>query len=353
MRRPRRVVLGRAAMLAAVAVSLVVFADELPSPGSVWHEVAEADTRWLALVVATELLSMSSFARLQRRLLTGGGLRISLRRVFAVTYAGNAISATLPAGPAMSLAYAFRQWRGRGASRHLATAVVLVGGAATTLSYTVVTSAALLAEPGSRLPSLVTLLALAAAGLTVLLLVRGGRLAGPVARVTSHPRIGPWVAELREGLHVISLSWRGWTAVSLLACTVWLCDIIGVVAATHAVGLHLTPLQAALAYFTAQAAGSVLPILPGGLGAMEASMAAAMVGFGAAAAPAGAAVALYRLVAFWGVVALGWLAWTVLRLDGTFWARARTWLEAAGTNYAMAAGYTGYTVAPASEPRRS
>ncbi|WP_460368586.1 lysylphosphatidylglycerol synthase domain-containing protein, partial [Actinocorallia lasiicapitis] len=141
---------GRFLMLAAVAVSLVVFADELPSPAAVWHEVSRADPRWLALIVVTELLSMSSFSRLQGRLLRGGGLAVSRRRVFAVTYAGNAISATLPAGPAMSLAYAFRQWRAQGASRHLATAVVLVAGAATTLSYSVVTSAALLAEPRSR-----------------------------------------------------------------------------------------------------------------------------------------------------------------------------------------------------------
>lgn len=35
--------------------------------------------------------------------------------------------------------------------------------------------------------------------------------------------------------------------------------------------------------------------------------------FGALAAPAGAAVMLYRLVSFWGVVGVGWLAWLVVR----------------------------------------
>lgn len=327
------------ALLAAVATALIIFWDELPSPAAVWSEVAQADPRWLLIAVVTELMSMASFARLQQRLLTGGGLKISLRRVFAVTYAGNAISATLPAGPALSIAYAFRQWRSKGATKHLATAVVLIGGAATTLSYTLVTSVALLAEPHSRLPALATLGGLSLLALTVLLALRHPRMSGVGARIVGHKRLGPWLAELREGWHAIRLSVRGWASVAALACTIWLCDIVGLFAATHAVGLDLSPAQVALAYFAAQAAGGVLTLLPGGLGAFEGSMAAAMVGFGAAVAPAGAAVMLYRLISYWAVVAAGWLAWLILRLNGTFWFRAR---QAAVTLALGMAATTGY-----------
>jgi uncharacterized protein (TIRG00374 family) len=56
-----------------------------------------------------------------------------------------------------------------------------------------------------------------------------------------------------------------------------------------------------------------VPLLPGGLGAIEGSLAASLVAFGALTAPAGAAVALYRLVSFWGVVGAGWLAWLAVR----------------------------------------
>jgi hypothetical protein len=340
-------------LMAMAVISVVYLRDELPSATDVWSEIQRAQPAWLLVIVFTEILSMGSFSRLQHRLLSGGGVKVSYRHVVAVTYAGNAISATLPAGPAMSMAYAFKRWRERGASKHLATAAVLIAGAATTVSYTIVTLLFLLAEPASRVPALSGLAAIVGLCAVVALVMRHPSLTNARSRtaeaVLGGKRIGPLVAELQEGWRVLSLTPARWAAISTLAMTVWLLDITGVVAATHAVGLHLSPVEVALAYFTAQATGSVLPLLPGGLGAIEGSMTASMVGFGALAVPAGAAVMLYRLVSFWGIVAAGWGFWFVLRLNGTLLSRLRSFSLAAALSFAAASGYAAAAVAP-SEP---
>ncbi|MEO5876766.1 MAG: lysylphosphatidylglycerol synthase transmembrane domain-containing protein [Streptosporangiaceae bacterium] len=351
--RQRRGLILQIGLMAMAVLSVVYLRDELPSPSAVWEEIRTARPAWLILIVFTEVLSMASFSRLQHKLLSGGGVQVSYRRVMAVTYAGNAISATLPAGPAMSMAYAFRRWRERGASKHLSTAAVLIAGAATTVSYTLVTLVFLLAEPGSRLPALSGLTAIAALGGLAALGLRHPAFARARGRAIGWAlggkRVGPLVAELQEGWRVLRLTPSRWAMIAALAMTVWLLDITGVVAATHAVGLNLDPVEVALAYFTAQATGSVLPLLPGGLGAIEASMTASMVGFGALAVPAGAAVMLYRLVSFWGIVAAGWGFWLVLRLNGTMLARMRAFALAAALSFAAASGYAAAAVS-SSEP---
>ncbi|WP_158566908.1 lysylphosphatidylglycerol synthase transmembrane domain-containing protein [Actinomadura craniellae] len=294
-------------LLLVGVVSVVLLADKLPDLDAVRAAAARAEPGWLALLVLAELGSMGAFAWLQHGLLRGGGVGISRRRAFAVTYAGNALSTTLPAGPAVSVVYTFRQWRGAGASAQLATAVILIGGVVTSVAYTVVALAALLAEPASRTPVLLGLAALAVAA--VPLLRWRGRLLGPVLR---HPRIAPQVDRLRSGWAALRLSPRAWGALTTLALANWLLEILALFAAARAVGLDVPPHVVALAYFAAQAAGSVLPILPGGLGAVEGGMLAALLAFGVAAAPAGAAIILYRLVSHWGVLAAGWLAWLLL-----------------------------------------
>jgi uncharacterized protein (TIRG00374 family) len=309
---------ARLALAAAIAGALVALHDELPNPAALWALVMAADSRWLALVIIAEMLSMGAFARLQRRLLRTGGVRISLRRAFAVTYAGNALSTTLPAGPAVSVLYAFRQFRRGGASAPVATAVILLGGVVTTSAYAVVGLTALLGEPRARVP---TFAALAVAGLLAILTWRSATTRQAlhaladrgVHTVMAHRRVAPAVHSLREARDVMRLSRRDWCVVVTLAVLNWAFEILALVAATRALGLDLAPHLIMFAYFAAQAAGSLMPLLPGGFGAMEAGLIAALVGFGATAAPAGAAVTVYRLVSLWAVVAAGWLAWLALR----------------------------------------
>ncbi|WP_344595753.1 YbhN family protein [Actinomadura vinacea] len=315
-RRSKKRVLAQWVLIAATVVLLVVFRDRLPDVGAMLSAAAGAEREWLLLVLLAVAVSMGSFARLQRRLLRAGGVRMTLRRAFAVTYAGNALSTTLPAGPAVSVVYTFRQFRNSGATAQLATAVILVGGVITTTAYTVIGLLALLAAPQARGPAAAALLAPVP---VALVLVRRGTRARLVAftcrvvrAVLEHRRVAPYARALRDGGAALRPSRRDWAALVLLAVMNWVFDILALFAAAQAVGIDVAPPGVALAYFAAQAAGSLIPVLPGGLGAVDGSMAASLVALGAALAPAGAAVGLYRLVSYVVVVVVGWLAWAVL-----------------------------------------
>ncbi|MFG1999508.1 YbhN family protein [Spirillospora sp. NPDC048911] len=362
-RKRRRGLLIQLAMLALAAGFLVALRDSLPDLGAMWTAARKAEPAWLVLVVLAEAGSMGAFARLQRRLLRIGGVRMTLRRAFAVTYAGNALSTTLPAGPAVSVVYTFRQFRRTGASPQLSTAVILVGGIITTGAYTVIGLLALLAAPGARGPALIALSVPAALALVLTAALRRpalrARLAGPLGRaggaILAHRRIAPYADKLREGRDALRPSRRDWAALIMLATLNWAFDILALIAAARAVGIDVAPHWVTLAYFAAQAAGSLLPLLPGGIGAIESSMAASLVAFGATLAPAGAAVGLYRLVSYWAVVAVGWLAWAALQEGPRLSERSRRRLAATGR--AALAGLTSvafttpYTVSPAPGPQ--
>jgi uncharacterized protein (TIRG00374 family) len=306
-------------MLVAIGVSAWAFRDQLPDAGALWHVAVGADPGWLAVVVFTQLASMAMFTRVQRRMLRAGGLRMPLHQALRITYAGNALSTTLPIGPAVSVAFTFRQFRRAGATPRLATAVIVLGGVVMNLGYVAVGLTALVAEPDSRSFALTGLAVLAGAVCAIAVLWNRQRAAmsrlalrvfGPLLR----HRLAAPLTEMWQGRGALRLDLRDWGVLGVMAVLNWGFDILSLAAAERAVGVH-TPLYAVtLAYYGAQAAGSVLPLLPGGLGAIEASLAASLVAFGALAVPAGATVALYRLVSFWGVIGAGWLAWLAITI---------------------------------------
>ena len=62
-----------------------------------------------------------------------------------------------------------------------------------------------------------------------------------------------------------------------------------------------------LAYGAAQVLGS-LPIVPGGIGIIEGSLAVILAAYGTGHIPAISAALAYRLVSFWLSVAVGWVS---------------------------------------------
>ncbi|WP_131763220.1 flippase-like domain-containing protein, partial [Actinomadura fibrosa] len=168
------------------------------------------------------------------------------------------------------------------------------------------------------------------------------------------PRVAPHAERLAGARDVLRPTAADWAALTLLAALNWVFDILALLAAARAVGIDVDPHGVALTYFAAQAAGSALPLLPGGLGAIESSMAASLVAFGAALSPAAAAVGLYRLVSYWAVVAVGWIAWVVLHDGPRVPQRVRSRLAGAGrlmSDGLMAAAFvTPYSAVPAPAP---
>ncbi len=90
------------------------------------------------------------------------------------------------------------------------------------------------------------------------------------------------------------------------------CYILCLDACARAFGGSLAITSAAVVYLTGSALGSLVPT-PGGLGAVEAALAAGLTATGMAAATAVSAVLLFRLLTFWLPVPAGWAAFTYLR----------------------------------------
>ena len=90
------------------------------------------------------------------------------------------------------------------------------------------------------------------------------------------------------------------------------CYILCLDTCVRAFGGSLAITSAAVVYLTGSALGSVVPT-PGGLGAVEAALAAGLTATGMAAATAVSAVLLFRLLTFWLPVPAGWAAFTYLR----------------------------------------
>jgi uncharacterized membrane protein YbhN (UPF0104 family) len=99
-------------LIAAALVALVVVFHQyrsllFTSIGDLGH------LQWGAVAagVACEIGSMTSFARLQRRILRSGRLRLRVESMVAITYAGNAIAVTLPlAGSGLGTVFVHRQF---------------------------------------------------------------------------------------------------------------------------------------------------------------------------------------------------------------------------------------------------
>jgi uncharacterized membrane protein YbhN (UPF0104 family) len=292
---------------------ILLFRDRLPDPAQVWKMITEVRLGWLVVAVVAEGMSMGVFARLLRRIINAGGAHLTLPRAVAVTYARNAVSNSLPAGPVLSVAYALREFRRFGATTQLVAGTLVLTGVFSTATFLGLGVVALLAEPSTRVVG-------GAAVLAMIALVGVQRLASHAVRPGS--RTGRLVARLREALAAVALTRRDTVVLILLALLNWVLDVACLAAVFAAADVSIGPNTILLGYVAAKAAG-VLALLPGGLGVSEIGMAAVFITAGVTGDAAAAVVAIYRLISFWAVLAAGWLAWLVLQLTETGGRRER------------------------------
>jgi glycosyltransferase 2 family protein len=92
--------------------------------------------------------------------------------------------------------------------------------------------------------------------------------------------------------------------------------LVAFFAALYAVGAHPAILPAAVVYLAGNAVGSAAPT-PGGLGGVEAVLAAGLTGLGIPAHEAIPAVLVFRVATFWLPIPAGWLAYLGLERSGT------------------------------------
>jgi putative heme transporter len=316
-----RAITGLTLMMLAVEVVLIA-----PQLGAMAAALTSPRWGWLLLAVGSEVGSIVLFALLQQRMLRVGGVRVPLRRMTSLAFAANALSATLPAGSALSAGYTFHRLRRFGASSALATWSLLCAGVLSMIAFSALVIAAsvlagasgtsALAVAAGLVGSLAVLTALA------LLLHRPQLLAriatGPLGWANRLGRRDPtagvaWVRRTAAQTALIRPTSRDWLVGLLFAALNWVADLVCLVLSCYAVGLTGLNLQLALVAYVAGMAASSISLLPGGLGGVDAALVLTLVHGGIGAPIAAAGVLIYRLVSFVLIAAVGWLVWALIR----------------------------------------
>lgn len=281
---------------------------------------------WVAVAVVAEMGSMVLFARLQRWLLRSGGTKLSLGSMVQITLAGNSMAVSLPGGVAWSAGFAFEQLHRRGASRTLSVWVLLVAGALASfaLFLILVAGVELAGDTGPgrsfRLAGLVlsAIPVLVAAGIWLWGHSALGRrcfvwIGAFLRRLPKGDLVAAAAIGLWGKLRAVQPKKAEWLGAFALAIGLWLDDAACLAAAILALGAPIPWPGILVAYAVAQI-GASLPITPGGLGVVEGSLSYALILYGMPAKDAVAAVLLYRVISFWALIPIGWVAFLMLQM---------------------------------------
>jgi hypothetical protein len=295
--RPVRRWLRWALYFVAAGAVFFVLRDRLPHPADVLVAARSVQPGWFALAAVAQLSSLGMFARQQRRLLRAFDVTMSLPHAMALTLSRSAIAISLPAGSAVSAAFAFQQFRAKGATRAVATAVIILSGV---MSFA---GLAVLYLIGGTVSGLISVCVGAAilitTGAGVLLLWRRW-----------NPRPEGRLGRLVQAAHTVAP--RHWLLALTFAIVNWFADLLCLMAVTRAFDLTLPVTAIAGTYLAVQIVRQI-PLTPGGIGVIETGLLTGLVGAGASSAPAAAAVLGYRVLSCWLIIPIGLIAWTGLR----------------------------------------
>src|SRR5262252_8100434 len=303
------VVLAVAVLITVIVVDRHTLAQSLSAIGGL-------DLRWFALAIVCECLSLTAFGLSRRRLLRADGHRATFGSVMAITYAGNAVSMSIPfAGAQLAAVFSYQQFRRRGLDPALTGWALGVSAIASSSALALVLVVGALAG-GAPLATAVGFLGAAVFALpaiTVILALRYPRarvianrvlswVVHLVRRIFRKPGIDPAALdELLQRLATIRLGWLSYAEVFGLAVANWLFDCACLACAIRATGQPVPWHGLLLAYGAGAVAGST-GVTPGGFLIVEAALTAALTAAGLSAGPALGAVLAYRLVNFWMIL---------------------------------------------------
>lgn len=289
-----------------------------------FHLIAEVSLPRLAVGAVLQAASLVCLGAVFRWLLRAGGTRWSLRRWMGIMLGANALAGAVPGGAALATAWTFRQLRRRGVEEVLAAAVLVVAGTLSAFGLGLLVVAGLLTA-GSKgsaavvhpvVGVLVAILVLAALVFCLLRFAdfraRAGRTWTDLGR--QYARVGEFqksLDHLVSQVHALNPGFRPWLVPATLALLNWVLDAACLVACMWALNISPPWHGVLLAFALTQIPGS-LRLTPGGLGLVEATMAALLVLYGMQAGPAIAATLLYRFLGYWVLQLVGWACWFVV-----------------------------------------
>jgi uncharacterized protein (TIRG00374 family) len=323
--RSARSLVTRVVALAITGVAIYVVFPSLSRVIGAWPQLSTLRPGWLAGAVAAEVAAFTCNFGLQR-------LVLRTRGWFAVVTAGlvgNVVTAVLPGGDAAGAGVQFRMLAGAGINADEAagglTAASLLG------------IGGLLALPIFALPAIAGgtavrpgLLHAALLGLVGFVLFVVG---GIVVLATDQPltfvgKVLQWLWNKSWGRHkktagldrrlldqrdqIRSVLGRDWRRAVLLVGGRLGFDYLCLLCALRATGCDPNPSLVLLVYAAAQII-ALVPITPGGLGIVEASLTGLLVLAGVSAGKAVVATLAYRLASYWLPLLAGGIAYPLYR----------------------------------------
>ena len=329
---------GRLLLLALILEYLVV--PQLAGPRKVVHLLADVNPLLLLAGLALEAGALLSYAQLTRTLLPARD-RISLFHLLRIQLTTLSVSHCTPGGTATGTALAYRLMTNAGLRGSDVGFAIATQGIGSAVVLNVILWLALIVSipvwgfsAVYLIAAIVGILLLGASTTLLLMFTKGGDRAGAAleraggrlpfvdgrALRYTFERIAGQIQDLagQRRLLVEGVSW---------AAANWLLDAASLAVFVGAFGHWVNPDGLLVAYGLAYVL-AVIPITPGGLGVVEATLTSLLVGFGTARGVATLGVVAYRLVNFWIPIPVGGVAYLSLQVDkagarGSRWARLK------------------------------
>jgi uncharacterized protein (TIRG00374 family) len=321
----RRSIVKWVAGVAVTGVALYVVLPSVTRVVGAWPRLAHLSPAWLVGAVFAEAISFVCTFALQRIVLRTKGWFA----VVASGLSGNAVTNVLPGGSAVGAAVQFEMLSNAGidtdraVSGLTATSLLSIGGL---LAFPIFALPAILGGvPVSPGLGHAALLGVAAFGVYILLgiivmttdrpLARFGSMVQwllnkiPRRRTKTHD-LGDRLIRQRDDIR--TALGRNWLMAVLLVGGRLIFDYLCLLGALRATGTHPDPSLILLAY-AATSIIALVPLTPGGLGIVEASLSGLLVLAGVKGGTAVVATLAYRLISYWLPLLAGSVAYPLYR----------------------------------------
>jgi glycosyltransferase 2 family protein len=306
-----RVLLRRGAIAVGLLGVLALVAVLAPGLGQVRSLLEKAEPGWLALAVGLEVLSSLSYIALFRPVFCR---RMTWRSTVEISLTELAVGSIVPASGASGVAVGAwilsRSGMPKADVARRSVAFLLIKSSVNFVAVAVI-GLLMFAGVGPHLSPALTLLPAVGAVAVIVAVLCIGRLSDRLAR-SKRRRLRAVTTAIADGVHEAGALLRAHDPLVVFgALGYWLFDNLVLLATFHAFGASPELIIVLQAYLIGQLGGA-LP-LPGGLGGIDGGLIGALIVFGVAAAPAAAAVLLYRVVLFWVPLIMGVPAFLSLR----------------------------------------
>lgn len=316
---------GRVLLIVLIIEYLVV--PQLAGPRKVAHLITQVNPFLLLAGVGLEAMSLICYAQLTRTVLPEDQ-KLGIFRVMRIQMTTLSVSHSTPGGSATGTALGYRLLTQSGVGRGDVGFALAAQGIGSAVVLNVILWVALIVSiPVWGFSGVYGI----AAGVGVILLVASAALLFLFTR--GEERVGSWLeraaghvpfvdgpalrrsyVQVSERLAELGRQRRLVGSAVLWAGGNWLFDAASLWVFVGAFGHFVNPDGLLVAYGLANVLAAI-PLTPGGLGVIEATLTTILVGFGTPRGAATLGVVAYRLINFWLPIPLGGLAYLSLQVD--------------------------------------